>query len=205
MESGDRQDERGTAVSGEAATRSGGELRSVGGAGRDGGPGPNDGRSERVQRIAQRMRAMAHAHDLRRAQAATALGMSQTRVEALRLVAAAPEPLTMGQLAAQQTLPPDDLAAGRGVARRAPCPVDEVLAAPRVAGVRGEPGPDGPPDGPPDVVEEFCAVLRARRFDLGIQLHGGGAGRPHGGRRAGAGTGAARPLGPPACRDLVRI
>ena len=55
-----------------------------------------------------------------------------------------------------------------------PSPVDEVLAAPRVAGVRGEPGPDGPPDDPPDVVEEFCAVLRARRFDLGIQLHGGG-------------------------------
>ena len=52
-------------------------------------------------RIAQRMRAMAHAHDLRRAQAATALGMSETRVEALRLVAAAPEPLTMGQLAAR--------------------------------------------------------------------------------------------------------
>ena len=40
--------------------------------------------------------------------------------------------------------------------------------------MRGEPGPDGPPDDPPDVVEEFCAVLRARRFDLGIQLHGGG-------------------------------
>ena len=55
-----------------------------------------------------------------------------------------------------------------------PSPVDEVLAAPRVAGVRGEPGPDGPPDDPPAVVEEFCAVLRARRFDLGIQLHGGG-------------------------------
>jgi DNA-binding MarR family transcriptional regulator len=92
-------------VSGEAATRSGGELRSVAGAGRDGGPGPDDGRSERVQRIAQRiaqrMRAMAHAHDLRRARAATALGMSETRVEALRLVAAAPEPLTMGQLAAR--------------------------------------------------------------------------------------------------------
>jgi ADP-heptose:LPS heptosyltransferase len=49
-----------------------------------------------------------------------------------------------------------------------------VLAAPRVAGVRGEPGPDGPPDDPPAVVEEFCAALRSRRFDLGVQLHGGG-------------------------------
>jgi ADP-heptose:LPS heptosyltransferase len=56
-----------------------------------------------------------------------------------------------------------------------PSPVDEVLAAPRVAGVRGEPGPDGPPNDPPEVVEDFCAAMRARRFDLGVQLHGGGA------------------------------
>jgi ADP-heptose:LPS heptosyltransferase len=55
-----------------------------------------------------------------------------------------------------------------------PTPVDEVLAAPRVAGVRGEPGPEGPPDDPPEVVEGFCAAMRARRFDLGVQLHGGG-------------------------------
>ena len=55
-----------------------------------------------------------------------------------------------------------------------PSAVDEVLAAPRVAGVRGEPGPDGPPDDPPAVVEEFCAAMRERRFDLGVQLHGGG-------------------------------
>jgi len=55
-----------------------------------------------------------------------------------------------------------------------PSPVDEVLAAPRVAGVRGEPGPDGPPNDPPEVVEAFCAAMRARDFDLGVQLHGGG-------------------------------
>lgn len=55
-----------------------------------------------------------------------------------------------------------------------PAPVDEVLAGPRVSGVRGEPGPDGPPDDPPAVVEEFCAAMRARRFDLAVQLHGGG-------------------------------
>jgi ADP-heptose:LPS heptosyltransferase len=55
-----------------------------------------------------------------------------------------------------------------------PSPVDEVLAAPRVAGVRGEPGPEGAPDDPPEVVEGFCAALRERRFDLGVQLHGGG-------------------------------
>src|SRR5829696_24206 len=58
-------------------------------------------------------------------------------------------------------------------ALRATCP-DAALAAPRVAGVRGEPGPDGPPDDPPEVVEEFCAAMRERRFDLGVQLHGGG-------------------------------
>ena len=54
-----------------------------------------------------------------------------------------------------------------------PAPVDEVLAAPRVAGVRGEPG-RRPPDDPPEVVEGFCAAMRERRFDLGVQLHGGG-------------------------------
>ena len=53
-----------------------------------------------------------------------------------------------------------------------PSPVDEVLAAPRVAGVRGEPGEA--PNDPPEVVEEFCAALRERGFDLGVQLHGGG-------------------------------
>jgi len=31
-----------------------------------------------------------------------------------------------------------------------------------------------PPDDPPEAVEEFCAALRTRRFDLGVQLHGGG-------------------------------
>lgn len=53
-----------------------------------------------------------------------------------------------------------------------PFGVDEVLAAPRVAGVRGEVG--GAADDPPAVVERFCAALRGRRFDLGVQLHGGG-------------------------------
>ena len=56
---------------------------------------------ERADRVWQRMRALVHEHDQRRAQASTALGMSETRVEALRMVAAAPEPLTMGQLAAR--------------------------------------------------------------------------------------------------------
>ena len=42
-----------------------------------------------------------HEHDLRRAQASTALGLSETRIEALRVVAGEPEPLTMGQLAAR--------------------------------------------------------------------------------------------------------
>jgi hypothetical protein len=55
-----------------------------------------------------------------------------------------------------------------------PAPVDPVLTAPRIAGVRGEPGPDGPPDDPPEAVEQFCAEMRRRRFDLGVELHGGG-------------------------------
>ncbi|MCE3552222.1 glycosyltransferase family 9 protein [Pseudonocardia sp. RS11V-5] len=57
--------------------------------------------------------------------------------------------------------------------RGRPFPVDEVLEAPRVSGVRGEVG--GPPDDPPEVVEEFCAAMRERGFDLAVQLHGGGA------------------------------
>ena len=56
---------------------------------------------ERADRVWQRMRGLVHEHDQRRAQASTALGMSGTRVEAVRMVAAAPEPLTMGQLAAR--------------------------------------------------------------------------------------------------------
>lgn len=54
-----------------------------------------------------------------------------------------------------------------------PSPVDEVLSAPRVRGVRGE-VVDGPPDDRPEVVEAFCAGMRARAFDLAVQLHGGG-------------------------------
>ena len=61
--------------------------------------GPAHG--ERVDRVWQRMRGLVHEYDLRRAQASTDLGMSGTRVEAVRLVAAATEPLTMGQLAAR--------------------------------------------------------------------------------------------------------
>jgi len=56
---------------------------------------------ERADRVWQRVRGLVHEYDRRRAQASSALGMSETRVEALRLVAAAPEPLTMGQLAAR--------------------------------------------------------------------------------------------------------
>jgi ADP-heptose:LPS heptosyltransferase len=65
--------------------------------------------------------------------------------------------LTSGQCAA--------LLAGR------PFPVDRVLAAPLVQGVRFT---DGSPDDPSEVVEAFCARMRAERFDLAVQLHGGG-------------------------------
>jgi DNA-binding MarR family transcriptional regulator len=59
------------------------------------------GHGDLADRAWQRMRALVYEHDSRRARASTALGLSETRVEALRLVAAAPEPLTMGQLAAR--------------------------------------------------------------------------------------------------------
>ena len=59
------------------------------------------GHGDLADRAWQRMRALVYEQDSRRARASTALGLSETRVEALRLVAAAPEPLTMGQLAAR--------------------------------------------------------------------------------------------------------
>lgn len=52
-----------------------------------------------------------------------------------------------------------------------PHAVDEVVVGPRVTGVCVA-GPE--PDDPPEVVEEFCARMRARRFDLAVQMHGGG-------------------------------
>jgi ADP-heptose:LPS heptosyltransferase len=51
-----------------------------------------------------------------------------------------------------------------------PHAVDEVLVGPRVRGVCVA----GPEHDPPEVVEAFCARMRARRFDLALQLHGGG-------------------------------
>ncbi|HWC25423.1 MAG TPA: glycosyltransferase family 9 protein, partial [Solirubrobacteraceae bacterium] len=47
-----------------------------------------------------------------------------------------------------------------------PAPVDRVVPVPRHPGVR-EGGPDGD-------VDEFLAQMRAERFDLALQLHGGG-------------------------------
>ena len=56
-----------------------------------------------------------------------------------------------------------------------PAPVDRVIAVPLVPGVRFDAGgADRVPDDPPEVVEAFCARMRAERFDLAVQLHGGG-------------------------------
>lgn len=52
-----------------------------------------------------------------------------------------------------------------------PSPVDEVLAAPPVPGVRA-PTPAAPED--PAVTAAFLADMRQRRFDVALQLHGGG-------------------------------
>ena len=58
--------------------------------------------------------------------------------------------------------------------RDRPFPVDEVVCAPLVRGVRYASGPDAPPDDPPDVVNAFFETMQVRRFDLAVQLHGGG-------------------------------
>jgi ADP-heptose:LPS heptosyltransferase len=52
-----------------------------------------------------------------------------------------------------------------------PAPVDEVVLAPPVRGVR-EPTPQAPED--PAATEAFLAAMRERQFDVAIQLHGGG-------------------------------
>src|SRR3954471_6742196 len=51
-----------------------------------------------------------------------------------------------------------------------PGPVSEVVVLPRVEGVGAAPGTASPPD----EIEEFCARMREQRFDLALQLHGGG-------------------------------
>lgn len=56
-----------------------------------------------------------------------------------------------------------DFLAGR------PGPVDRCLAVPPTAGVR-----DDQPPSLPGAVERFFARMRAERFDLAVQLHGGG-------------------------------
>src|SRR5215207_736898 len=50
-----------------------------------------------------------------------------------------------------------------------PGPVDRCLPVPPTAGVR-----DDQPPGPPAVVDQFFARMRAERFDLAVQLQGGG-------------------------------
>lgn len=60
-----------------------------------------------------------------------------------------------------------------GFLARRPGPIDRVLVVPRVPGVREERGQEGAAD-EPAVIEQFLASLRAERFDLAIQMHGGG-------------------------------
>jgi ADP-heptose:LPS heptosyltransferase len=50
-----------------------------------------------------------------------------------------------------------------------PGPVDRCVAVPPTAGVR-----DDRPPSPPATVDRFFARMRAERFDLAVQLHGGG-------------------------------
>ncbi|MGE5602263.1 MAG: glycosyltransferase family 9 protein [Nitrososphaerales archaeon] len=64
-----------------------------------------------------------------------------------------------------------------------PGPVDRVVVVPRKRGVRedrtltrsGAAGEDPPPeDDPPEVLKSFFEEMRAERFDLALQMHGGG-------------------------------
>lgn len=59
----------------------------------------------------------------------------------------------------------------RALARR-PGPVDRVEVVPATLGLRG-PEPGERPDGPADA-DAFFERMRERRFDLGVQMHGGG-------------------------------
>jgi ADP-heptose:LPS heptosyltransferase len=52
-----------------------------------------------------------------------------------------------------------------------PSPVDRVLVVPEVAGLAGQ--PSGAP--PQDALPRFLADARSYRYDLAVQLHGGGA------------------------------
>ncbi|OKI47331.1 glycosyltransferase family 9 protein [Micromonospora sp. CB01531] len=54
--------------------------------------------------------------------------------------------------------------------RDRPGPVDRVLVVPPAPGIR-----DAGPDEPPAELADFLAAARAERFDLAVQLHGGGA------------------------------
>ncbi len=49
------------------------------------------------------------------------------------------------------------------------------MTAPLIAGVRYASGAEAPPDDPPEVVDAFFGAMRERRFDLAVQLHGGGS------------------------------
>ena len=54
-----------------------------------------------------------------------------------------------------------------------PGPVDRVVVAPRTRGVR-EDRETGEQEDPPEVAEAFFATMRAERFDIALQMHGGG-------------------------------
>ncbi len=51
-----------------------------------------------------------------------------------------------------------------------PGPIDRAIAVPPTKGIWGEPGREEVPK----ALEEFFAAMRAERFDLAIQIHGGG-------------------------------
>src|SRR3954470_22315121 len=60
--------------------------------------------------------------------------------------------------------------AAAALLRGRPAPVDEAVVLPVSEGVRSSPGED--PD--PEAIDDFVRGMRERRFDLGLQVHGGG-------------------------------
>jgi DNA-binding MarR family transcriptional regulator len=127
--------------------------------------------AETAARAWHNLRVLLHERVDRRREVVEALGMSFTRTKALRRIAAAAEPMTLGDLAdvlltdrPYTTLIVDDLV-GRGLVERSPNPADRrskivtVTEAGRAAAAEAERILDNPPAPLLDLPPEDLAVL----------------------------------------------
>lgn len=128
-------------------------------------------RAEIAARTWHNLRVLLHERGDRRSEVTEALGMSFFRIKALRRIAAAAEPMTLGGLAdalltdrPYTTLVVDDLV-GRGLVERSPNPADRrsklvtATAAGRAAAAEAERILDTPPPSLHDLPDEDLAVL----------------------------------------------